>query len=129
MKQFGLEEAVFGAEINMDRCGRYIPEEIQYVHPSDYPAVERDLSFVASADLEAAELSRTLQGTGGALLSELTLYDLYTSEPIPENKKSLTYSLKFMSNERTLTEKEVDAIIDQMLQAVAQRHNAYLREE
>jgi len=129
LEQFGLKEVVFGLEINMDVCDRYIPRVIQYMPPSDYPAVERDLSFVVTGDLEAAELTRTLRETGGTLLTDVTLYDIYTGDPIPEEKKSLTYTLKFLSKERTLTEKEVDTFIEEILQAAARRHDAYLREQ
>ncbi len=129
LQKFDIEEKLFGLESDLDVVSEAVPEEFDYQKPSDYPAVERDLSFIVPKELEEAKLGTTLQKAGGELLADITLYDLYEGDPIPADKKSLTYSLRFISEERTLTEKEVDSVVRQILDRAAKNHNAYLREE
>ena len=129
VEQFDIETDVFGFELNIDAIRNHVATEARYSKPSDFPPVERDLSFVVPENIQAADLSATLREAGGDLLVDLLLYDLYDGEQIPDDKKSLTYSLKFLSKERTLREKEIDAIIERMLDMAKQRHTAILREE
>ncbi len=126
---FDIDTDIYGIEINLDAIRNHVTTDAQYTKPSDFPPVDRDLSFVVPDDLQAADLTATLHEAGGNLLTEVLLYDLYDGEQIPEDKKSLTYSLKFLSKERTLREQEIDAIIDRMLDMAAKRHSAILREE
>jgi len=129
LQQFAMDEIVFGLESDIDVIQLGVPEKLDYEKPSDYPAVERDLSFIVSKELEAAKLGTALQKAGGKLLADLTLYDLYEGDPIPADKKSLTYSLRFISKEKTLTEKDVDSVVRHMLDRAAKQHHAHLREE
>lgn len=128
-EHFDIETDVFGIELNIDAIRNHVATEAHYSKPSDFPPVERDLSFVVPEKIQAADLSATLQEAGGDLLADLLLYDLYDGEQIPDDKKSLTYSLKFLSKERTLREEEIDAIITRMLEMAKERHAAILREE
>jgi phenylalanyl-tRNA synthetase beta chain len=127
--QFDIDSDVYGFEFNIDAVRNHVATEAHYSKPSDFPPVERDLSFVVPENVQAADLSATLHEAGGDLLTDLLLYDLYDGEQIPEDKKSLTYSLKFLSKERTLREEEIDAIIERMLDMAKKRHTAILREE
>lgn len=127
--EFDLEHPAFGVELNISALQPLADTTVHYHKPSPYPSVERDLSFVVDEDVEAATLTRVIDDAGGDLLSNVHLYDLYEGEQIPEAKKSLTYTLEFVSAERTLTEEEVDSFVENILDRTRQEVGAKLRDE
>jgi phenylalanyl-tRNA synthetase beta chain len=76
--------------------------------PSRYPAVQRDLAVVVDERRPAASVAASIRGHGGALLHALELFDIYRGRPLAEAEKSLAWRLTFASDDRTLTESEVD---------------------
>jgi len=129
LEGFELSPQIFGVELSLDVIHRYAAREALYQKPSDFPPVERDLSFIVSDKLPAGDLTRLIRSTGGELLSSLTLYDVYRGEPVPEDKKSLTYSLRFLSPERTLTEEEIDRVQEEIVRQAEKQLDVHLRRE
>ncbi|MGZ8514987.1 MAG: phenylalanine--tRNA ligase subunit beta, partial [Candidatus Limnocylindrales bacterium] len=76
--------------------------------PSRFPAVQRDLAVVVDETRPAAEVARSVRKHGGPLLLALDLFDIYRGRPLADGEKSLAWRLTFGSDERTLTESEVD---------------------
>jgi len=128
-EKYDISQPVFGVELNLDTLNEDFSPEIYYTKPSEYPPVDRDLSFVVPQDFESAQLTDLLYEHGGELLRNLSMYDVYEGKPIPEGHKSLTYALRFISPERTLTEREIDKIVQQMVQQAQDKYGARLREE
>jgi len=128
-KKYDISQPVFGVELNLDTLNQEFSPEIYYTKPSEYPPVDRDLSFVVPQDFESAQLTHLLHEHGGELLQNLSMYDVYEGKPIPEGHKSLTYALRFISPERTLTEREIDKIVKQMVQQAQDKYGVTLREE
>ena len=77
--------------------------------------------------IPVAEVEQAISDSSGDLLNSLRLFDLYTGEQIPSNKKSCAFSLEFLSLERTLREDEVDRQIEKIVRHVRQKLNAELR--
>ena len=127
--KYEINVSAFGVELNINLLREISDLTIHYEQPSAYPSVERDLSFVVDESKDSAELTDLIQGTGKPLLTSVVLYDVYEGEQIPKGKKSLTYSLEFLSHEKTLTEKEVDSIVDKILLQAEQSVGARLRDE
>jgi phenylalanyl-tRNA synthetase beta chain len=65
--------------------------------------------------------------SGGELLRSAALFDVYTGEPIPAGKKNLTYSLAYQSQDRTLTDAEVNTLQDGIMRALHEKFGAALR--
>jgi len=76
--------------------------------PSRFPAVQRDLAVVVDEIRPAAAVAASIRGHAGALLHALELFDIYRGRPLADSEKSLAWRLTFTSDERTLTETEVD---------------------
>lgn len=74
------------------------------------PVVTQDLAIVVPDEVSAGQVQWLIKQTGGALLTEVTLFDLYRGKPIPEGKKSLAFRLAFHPQNKTLTEEEVTKI-------------------
>ena len=105
----------------MFRAGR------SFVPFSPFPPVYYDLAFVVDASLPAGEMDREIVSQGGALLEECRLFDRYEGDHLPRGKKSLAFSLTFRSRERTLTEKEIDDIIQKIIARMKKVFHAELR--
>ena len=91
------------------------------------PAVLEDIALIVSADLAAGEVEAVIRQAGGRLLKEVTLFDVYTGDPIPAGKKSLAYSLTYQDETRTLTDKNAAKIRKKIIGAARHRLKAELR--
>ena len=89
--------------------------------------VERILHKIVDEKIEAATIERIIQRRAKKMLEELKLFDVYRSEKLGENKKSMAYSLKFRSNEKTLTDEEINATIDNIILDLKKEAKAELR--
>jgi phenylalanyl-tRNA synthetase beta chain len=99
-----------------------------YKEYSLYPKIVKDLSFIINKNISFEELKRTLYANGTKLLSEVNLLDEYKGKPIPEGQTSLCLQLTFQSKERTLENKEIDNIINNLQLVLVNSFNALIRD-
>ncbi len=92
-----------------------------------YPGIARDLAVVVPEEVPAARVTEVILKTGGTLLKECRLFDVYQGPQVPAGYRSLAYALFFQSHERTLTDEEVSLIHNQILDALAEQVGASLR--
>jgi len=83
-----------------------------------YPAVRRDIAFVADASLTHAEVVAAIRKAGPAELTSIELFDIFQSKEIGKEKRSLAYTLAFRSPDRTLTDQEVNGAFAAIIQAL-----------
>ncbi len=74
-----------------------------------FPAVGRDLAVVVARARQAGEVEGSIRTAGGDLLRDVRLFDIYRGQPLAADEQSLAYRLTFQSDERTLTDAEIDA--------------------
>ncbi len=97
---------------------------VRYKPFSSFPSALRDLALMVDSGIPAGEVSDTLlklgqKATGEAYrLDTVTLFDLYEGKGVPEGTRSLAFSLAYVSSERTLTDDEVNAAFERLIQAV-----------
>jgi phenylalanyl-tRNA synthetase beta chain len=89
--------------------------------------VDRDLAVVVDVGVEAAALLRTIESAGGPLLESVMAFDEYRGSQVPEGRKSVAFTMTFRSPERTLTDAEVDARLEEIRAALRKRHDASFR--
>lgn len=94
---------------------------------STYPAVARDIAFFAPQDLAVATLARTMQQAAGNLLEGVELFDEYKGETVPAGQRSLAFSLTFRASDRTLTDEDVDPLLQNVRDALSATHPVTLR--
>lgn len=85
-----------------------------------FPAVQRDLAIVASKETTAESVMRSIRKLGGELLQQVDIFDVYTGKSIPEDKKSLAFTLRYQSLERTLKDEEVNELNSRILAGIEQ---------
>ena len=94
---------------------------------SPYPACDRDLAFFADQTLPVAELLRVVREAGQPLLQQVLVFDEYRGEGVPAGQRSLAFRLIYRAADRTLTEAEVEAVHNQVRQALVQHYGVTLR--
>jgi len=83
-----------------------------------FPAVDRDLSVLGDAAIEARRIVETVRKAAGALLRDVEVKDRYDRPPVPEGKVSLMLSLRYQNPERTLTSEEVQGSVEAVVRAL-----------
>ena len=94
---------------------------------SKYPTVKKDLSILVNKEISSQEIAKVIKKAAGSLLTNVEVFDLYTGKNILENKKSIAYSLEFGSNDRTLTDEEINNILENIIENVEKKLGAELR--
>ena len=98
-----------------------------YKSYSLYPKIVKDLSFVIHQDITFEKLQTILYSNGTQLLSEINLLDEYRGESIPEKHKSLCLQLIFQSRERTLENKKIENIVNNLQLVLTNKFDALIR--
>lgn len=91
----------------------------EYKELPKFPALTRDLAIVCPEELPVGEIERTIRASAGRILEELEMFDIYRGPQLGENVKSVAYSLKMRTNDRTLTDEECDGVIKKILESLA----------
>ena len=103
----------------------YVPK---YRELSRYPSVRRDLAVVVEEDVPARQVLDCVGASVSDVLNKLELFDVYQGEGIDSGKKSLAIGLTFQKSSSTLTDTEVDALVDRAVSALRDTFRAELRE-
>ena len=125
IERSGLPKGTCAVELDLDA----LPIVDAYPAPrvSPFPAVFQDVSLVVDADVPAQTVEDAVRNGAGELLEDVRLFDVYTGPQVGENRKSLTFALRFRAADRTLTEDEASAARDAAVQRAADQVGAVLR--
>ena len=93
----------------------------------DLQAVERDFAFIVDADVEAQKLVNAAAGADKALIEEVRVFDEFIGGNLGEGKKSLAITVRLQPSEKTLTEKEIEAVSERIVEKVARATGGVLR--
>ncbi len=93
-----------------------------------FPAIERDLAVVVEEHVAAGSILVSIKEAAGDLLELARAFDEYRGAQVPEGRKSIAFTLTFRSPERTLTDAEVDKVVNEIRLAIEKRHGARIRE-
>jgi phenylalanyl-tRNA synthetase beta chain len=125
--QFDASAPVYFAELNLDHLVAAKPDgPTRYRPVSRYPSVERDIAMVVDGTVAAGSLLSTIRAAGGGLLIDADIFDIYSGAGVPDQKKSVAISLRFGAD-RTLTDAEVDGVVDFLISAIGSEHGGELR--
>ncbi|WP_226427620.1 phenylalanine--tRNA ligase subunit beta [Xanthomonas sp. NCPPB 2865] len=94
---------------------------------SRFPSVRRDLAFLVPEEVSWAALSSSVRTTVGPLLREVQLFDRYVGQGVEPGFKSLAMGLILQDNSRTLTDRDVDAVVADVVAVIEREHRARIR--
>ena len=121
------KEPVFVMEINLEKLLAKKTGKMKFKEISIYPEIKKDLSIVVDKKINADEIAKTIKSNAGKLLLKSEVFDVYEGTNLPEGKKSIAYALTFGANDRTLTDDEVNPVIEKIIGGLEKTHNAELR--
>ena len=124
---YDIIQKVFIAEIVLDETAKAAVLEDSYMPVPRFPTSSRDVSILCDKSLESAALEAAMEEKGGSLLKRVDLLDLYEGEKLPAGKKSLTYTLDYGRDDRTITDDEVEAVHAGIKQAIAEKFGVTYR--
>lgn len=127
LRKFSIENDVYVSELNVQVLVNSDEGVRSYSPSSKFPIVTRDLAFVVERNTLAEDVQRHIAKIGGKLLTRIVLFDVFEGKPLSENKKSLAFSLQLNSVEKTLTEGEVDSVVNGVVAEVNKTFGAELR--
>jgi phenylalanyl-tRNA synthetase beta chain len=128
LKLFDIEQEVFLAELDFQTILELIPPAGFYTPLPKFPGVERDISMLVDENVLCADLERTIIEIGGKIVEKVYIFDLYKGEQVPKGKKSLAYSICYRSDEKTLTDQEVEIVHKKIIEGLKTGFGAELRE-
>jgi phenylalanyl-tRNA synthetase beta chain len=129
VRQAALEtdEPVVLFELNLESLRKYERTTVRYKIPSKFPASEIDIAVTVDKPVQSYQLVESVRHAGGTLLSDVSIFDVYEGEHIPEGKKSIAFHLTFLSPERTLLDTEVAGLRERIVQNLSDKFGAQLR--
>jgi phenylalanyl-tRNA synthetase beta chain len=114
-------------ELDLEKLLTYVPARSRYRELPRFPGVVRDLAIVSDVDFASQQVVDFVRHRGDAWIEEVTLFDQYIGEPIPKGKKSLAYSIRYRSADRTLTDDEVNRVHGELTAALSRALPVELR--
>lgn len=127
LSAYGITKPVYIFELDATTVMKYMAKDLKYKALPKYPATSRDLAMLVDVDVNAADIEKAMTKVAGQNLTQITLFDVYTGKQVEEGKKSLAFSLTFQSNDKTLTDAEIDPAIEKIVAKLQKDFNANLR--
>ena len=127
-KQFGIDNPVYYAELNWTLLMKATKKnEVLYTEISKFPAVSRDLALLVDNNVEFAQIEQIARQTEKKLLKKVELFDVYEGDKLPAGKKSYAVNFILQDEEKTMGDKQIDAIMQKLIANIKKQLNAELR--
>lgn len=129
LKGFDIETDVFGVEIDLtvllqNGVGK---KETTYQPIVKFPTFEFDAAFIVDKDIRAGQLTKEIKETAGSILQSISVFDVYEGENLGRDKKSIAFRLTFLDSTKTLNIKDVEPIVQKIVQKLEKIVGAKLR--
>ncbi|MDD2518471.1 MAG: phenylalanine--tRNA ligase subunit beta [Bacilli bacterium] len=122
------KKPVYVFELNLDKIMDIKIRNIKFKELTKYPSIHKDVAFVVDKQLNSADIINVIKRSGGRLLTEIDVFDVYAGSNLNPNKKSIAYSLVFSDPNKTLTDEEVNVVINKIITDVETKLGAKLRD-
>ena len=109
-----VKEDVYVFELELNKLIKEV-KPIKYKTSSIYPVINKDISIVTNINTTSLELEKIIKKSGGRLLTDISVFDVYTGSNVGEDEKSIAYSLTFNDPTRTLTDEEVMNVFNKII--------------
>jgi phenylalanyl-tRNA synthetase beta chain len=126
LRNYKVPGRAYAAEFRLEELLPLFKQTPYFKPLPRFPAVDRDLAVVVDAGQPVGEMLAALRELAGDLLQVLTVFDVYAGPPIPAGKKSVAFAFRFQGD-RTLTDAEINAIMERCLQGLRERFGAERR--
>ena len=127
-KQFGIDNTVFYAEMNWTQLMKITKKnEVLFSEVPKFPAVSRDLALLVDNAVEFAQIEQVARQTEKKLLKKVELFDVYEGDKLPTGKKSYAVNFNLQDEEKTMGDKQIEAIMNKLIANIKKQLGAELR--
>lgn len=127
LKHFDIKQEVFFADFRWDAVLRVLSTKLKFTEIAKYPEVRRDLALLVDDSVAFENIYKIAKQTEKTLLKEISLFDVYTGNNLPENKKSYAVSFTLQDSSKTLTDAQIEKIMSKLQQNFETELGATLR--
>lgn len=128
LKNFDIKQDVVFTELNYSNLlTAGLKQEILFKEIYQYPAVERDIALIIDKKIKYADIEKLINDMSIAHLQKFSLFDIFESDKIGADKKSIAINFTFLNSNKTLTYDEVETLIQKIIKALEENLNAIIR--
>lgn len=128
LKAMDIKQEVWYAEIDWELALASLPAKAPvYAEIPKFPAVRRDLALVLDKKVEYQSVRDWAFKVDKQILRDVSVFDVYEGKGIPEGKKSYAVSFRFQDNAKTLTDAEIDKVMDKLMKTYTEQLGAEIR--
>lgn len=127
MNNYGLKQRTYITEIDLDILTYLTKLDREYKELPKYPSITRDIALVVDEEVLVKQIEDIVKENSGDLVEEINLFDIYRGDQIPENKKSVAYSIVYRSRKKTLKDEEVSEVHQKIVEKLIDKLDASLR--
>ena len=128
LANFDIKQAVFYIDIDFGKLLSLASQKkITYKEVSRFPTMQRDLALVVGRNISFEAIDQQVRKTQLAKLQQVRLFDVFESDKLGADKKSMAVSFTFVDEEKTLTDKEVDGMVTRLIQNFEKELGAEIR--
>ena len=121
------KDDVYEFEINLDELFKKRVGKMKYKEISKFPNIKKDVAFVVDKNIISKDIEKVIKNAGGSLLTDIEVFDVYTGSNVADDKKSIAYSLTFNDSKKTLTDEEVNNLMEKVIENVSKKFSAEIR--
>ena len=127
-KQFGIDNSVYYAELNWTQLMKATKKnEITFTEVPKFPAVSRDLALLVDKGVAFAQIEQVARQTEKKMLKKVELFDVYEGDKLPVGKKSYAVNFILQDEEKTMGDKQIEAIMQKLITNIKKQLGAELR--
>ena len=127
-RKFDVRQPVFAAEICWQSLLKLVSRvKVKFQEMPKFPEVKRDLAVLIDENVAYADLCRAAQKSVKKILKQVSLFDVYRGDKIPEGKKQYAINFVLQDPEKTLTDQEVEKAMSRLLATFQNQFGAVLR--
>ncbi len=127
LKHFDIKQEVFFADFNWNLILKLINTKIKFTDIPKYPEVRRDLALLVDQSVAFETIYTIARQTEKSLLKDINLFDVYEGKNLPEGKKSYAVSFTLQDTTKTLTDEQIDKIMNKLQKNIETELGASLR--
>ncbi len=127
LKHFDIKQDVFYADFNWNTILNVVSSKIKFAEISKYPIVKRDLALLIKNEVSFADVYKIVKQVDKNLIFDVSLFDVYQGDKLPEGTKSYAISMKLQDKDKTLTDAQIDKIMSKIQNQLQTEVGAELR--
>jgi phenylalanyl-tRNA synthetase beta chain len=128
LEQTECRQPVFFAEICWNTLLEFLEaKKVKATEPPKFPEVHRDIALLLDSAVQYSKIRDIVRNQGGRLVKSVSLFDIYDGKNLPEGKKSYAIHIILQDADKTLTDQETEAVVDNIRKALIKNLGAHIR--